>query len=1102
MSRLANVARGLAAVAVMVMLLVGFPVAMARLVGWPLPTSVPSLDGMRDVLETGDVPAQLVVNVLAVIAWLLWAQLAYAIAVEAIWAARGQARRTLRTLPGVQLAAARLVASCTLVLSASLPARAAVAQPLPSVPAARPIAAAVDERGQAPGPVIVRIGQPDASASSAAPPTYRTTPGDSWWSISEAMLGDGQRWREVRGANIGREFADGSVINDHSQFVVAGTDLLLPEGAVLPLQAQSGRSVEARRGDHLWAIAERTLTSAWGRPPSQAEVTGYWRDVIDANADRLVQLGNPDLIHTGQAINLPDVPADPTPSDGAQIDLPPEHSATASSPPPPVEPEVIAEPPPTPSPPDPGPSIPTPTSPPATRANSQPTATPETSTSAPPSVPPAPTHTVGGVAGALGPAAVAGTFGVADDADDDADDEEAVLESLVPIVPGIAGATVLAGGLLLALRRMRRRRATVSALLPRPPRGERMLEKAIVAAADVSLVRWASQELGDLMRRLSGRRLAGAPVAVELSEESGIELLWDEPNPVAPAPWEATDGGWAWRLLYDPDQPIPAAEIPSGLPGLVTVGTRDGRTLLVDLEAYGSLAVTGDPAAAEAFVRAAVLELGASDEIADAYVLVAGLDVDGAEQFKRVVSTEAPDAVEQLRMTASAVEAALAKSGETSTFGYRLGSSVALEVVVAVARDELDENAVALATAAQAHRGVAAIIIGDVPSAGARLELRADGTGVLQPLGVQVQAAGVSRELAAEVAVLLDEAAEEGIAAQGSTFAEQVALLETAVTLDDHVEADWGRSQPVGSSAEFVDETVVDIYESESELGANRPPAFLGEEQPSGVIDLVGSAPDDVIQDASDEETWRWPEPEVLVRVLGEPRVVGRDGMGRRETVLAVFLACVGRPVGLDAIQDAVWGGAAIAKKTIWNLLSKTRQTLGKLSDGRFVFPPADKTDNHLALDGDVWTDYAVLRAAFEQSLQEPASAAMPLLRRGLELVEGPPFGADGYDWAHVGQHARDAEALIERTVEHLVDLALTAGDVELARYAALQGLRGLPGNEVLYRSRMRIEDRAGNQAALRAAYNELQVYLDDLEVEPSEMTVTLYRRLAKPVQR
>ena len=67
--------------------------------------------------------------------------------------------------------------------------------------------------------------------------------------------------------------------------------------------------------------------------------------------------------------------------------------------------------------------------------------------------------------------------------------------------------------------------------------------------------------------------VAGMPLALELSNTHGIEMLWTEANPEAPRPWEATDGGWSWRLLYDEDLPLPEVEQAAVLPGLVTIGT-------------------------------------------------------------------------------------------------------------------------------------------------------------------------------------------------------------------------------------------------------------------------------------------------------------------------------------------------------------------------------------------------------------------------------------------------------------------------------------------------------------------------------------------------
>src|SRR5690606_9442335 len=193
--------------------------------------------------------------------------------------------------------------------------------------------------------------------------------------------------------------------------------------------------------------------------------------------------------------------------------------------------------------------------------------------------------------------------------------ENDALPSLAVLVPGITGATVLASSLLLLLRRSQRRH---DRSVPRSRRPVVPLARSRVAAADVPLVRWAGQGLGLLGQPVAGRRIEANPVAVEFSADSGLELLWDRPFPKAPAPWEAVPGAWAWRLLYDPDAPVPSADRPALIAGLVTVGQRNGRQLMLDLEGLGSLGITGDPHAIDGFLRSIVLELGAGDELADA----------------------------------------------------------------------------------------------------------------------------------------------------------------------------------------------------------------------------------------------------------------------------------------------------------------------------------------------------------------------------------------------------------------------------------------------------------------------------------------------------
>ena len=208
--------------------------------------------------------------------------------------------------------------------------------------------------------------------------------------------------------------------------------------------------------------------------------------------------------------------------------------------------------------------------------------------------------------------------------------------SVAPWLVGLAGATTLSAGLLAVYRRLRRRQTAAGARAWRlMPSGESArLHRQLVAAADLPLVRWAGQEMSGVLFGL-GRPAAG-PVAVELSDLTGIELLWDAPMPEAPAPWEATPGGWSWRLLYDPAAEVPESVLPAAVPGLVTLGRRDDAQVLVDLEAFGSVSIGGDARAAEDVMRAVVLELGAGEELSDAWVSTVGLGVDGVEHLARV----------------------------------------------------------------------------------------------------------------------------------------------------------------------------------------------------------------------------------------------------------------------------------------------------------------------------------------------------------------------------------------------------------------------------------------------------------------------------------
>lgn len=79
-----------------------------------------------------------------------------------------------------------------------------------------------------------------------------------------------------------------------------------PESAPAPGAAAIHPSTwTVQAGDHLWSIAERTLHRRLDRQPTDAETAPYWRRLVDANRDRLVDPDDADLILPGQTLVLP-----------------------------------------------------------------------------------------------------------------------------------------------------------------------------------------------------------------------------------------------------------------------------------------------------------------------------------------------------------------------------------------------------------------------------------------------------------------------------------------------------------------------------------------------------------------------------------------------------------------------------------------------------------------------------------------------------------------------------------------------------------------------------------------------------------------------------
>ena len=1049
MTRLRTISRGLTSLVALAAIVGGLPVLLAR---WG---TLPGSPSKQWWTHLGDSAASdtTVFTVLTVAAWIAWAIFTATVTIELVAGLRGvQAPRVAIAGP-LQRSARTLVAGVLLLLSlAHTPASYAAPLPAGAVSAAPPMrVAVVAELTQFHTLDVPTAPTPDPSADPVVADEAVVTVerGDNPWRLAETHLGDGMRWRELYELNCGVPQPDGRAWTD-PELILPGWQLRLPTattGPTAPL-VPVGTVHVVVAGDTLSSIAEQYLGDADRYP----EVFDANRDTVQPDGRRLT---DPNLIVVGWTIHIPTT-AIPTTTATPPSAAPPETTTPAPT---------NAEAPPA--------TTPPPVTTTAASASTTTTAPTTTPTAAPAATSPRPGAT-------------------------------AASDNHSGLYAGIAGAVALATALALRFRWLHRRRATRGANLP--PANPSHAERATLAAADVPLVRWAAQHIALLVRALDHRDATAAPIAVEFSDDSGLEVLWEQPQHALPfGTWTVADGGWAWRLAYDPDAPLPADDLPSGIPALVTIGQRDGRQLLVDLEAFGTLDLVGPTEHTTAFARSLALELASGTDLADAYVTTVGLDLDPQLAPRhRLIERSTADAIDAATNALGSVNSGLDHDGYADTFRARLGSATPIEATIVIAADP--STPVALPEPLPSRRGVAIVSTTttavDLPAGTARVVIAVDGkTATIEPLGIDFTPVGLHASSTDAITDAMHVLADLPTATDDRPDSPLSPLVDaTTAPIDDgegstavnvaaeRVELNGHHVEPKpvtddGAPSEPVTDAVDDPLDADPPAGAE--PADELPIDPSGrLFELDEKAA--VCAGAV----------EMLVRVLGVPSIPERPEIGRRELILAVMLACRGGSLAASTAQDALWGGKPVEPKTVWNLVTAARKALGDLPDGTPVMPAADRTHGTLRLSPAVRTDLDVLRHAVAEADNLPSSQAIAVLDAALQLIEGPPFDAPGYDWAHRDQDVTDAGRTIEAAVDRLVSLAADTGRHDIARDAIRRGLRGLPGDEHLYRTRMRLEARAGNMRGVAAAYDELIVYLQDIEAEPSPLTTALYNDL------
>lgn len=301
--------RAVGVLALLAALVVGLPYLLVALVGNPFPESLPSVDELRILLtQNGQGFANFIIGVLAILIWIIWAQLMIALVVETAATLRRSQSRRLPIAPGIQSFAARMIATVTVATAlAGAPLMTAAAGALDLGPRAEVAPTSSVQLADTVAVDAVASETVDVAASSALPEraSLMLTDSTELWDLAESAYGDGVMWKDIAAANAGRVDAAGQRITESTEAVAEGTELFMPADADVDALSTFGASTEVAvtPGDSMWTLAEEELQQHLGRPGTVSEVSDYWSDVVAANLD--VSSGSADLIYPGEVLTLP-----------------------------------------------------------------------------------------------------------------------------------------------------------------------------------------------------------------------------------------------------------------------------------------------------------------------------------------------------------------------------------------------------------------------------------------------------------------------------------------------------------------------------------------------------------------------------------------------------------------------------------------------------------------------------------------------------------------------------------------------------------------------------------------------------------------------------
>lgn len=970
-------------------ILFGVPVVLGILATDLLPDGLPA-GTVSDLLLRPDDGTLLMAFLVAVgvVAWLVLAL-----------SLLGELAATLTGRPGPRIALpgfkwGRSIAAA--LVAALLGAGPAIAGPVPATQVTT--LAAVE-------PHLGLPSTPDGERPESRGPVHVVEQRDTLWRIAETTLGNPLRWREIYDLNAGRIQPDGGRLTEGS---------LLAVGWRLALPSDARDAVRVARGDTLTGLAARHL----GDPALANEL--FQANAATRQPDGTT-LTDPNLISPGWTLTLPGRTVF-TPDSTAPPASPGQDAGSASD-------ELV---------PSPTSEAPTTTVPAAPVTDDPvPDAMDRRPWTTPPATPSPTVEPPGIPAGEVLP-----------------EGQQAWT------APALGVSALVAGGVLASLTLHRRRQLRL-----RPFR-----HRVAVPADDDGRVEWsladpdprsrstrsAAQHLdlalrclthpdhcdGDPVGAIRSVRLTDADALITTSGDAGL-----------PAPFTSAGEPGVWGLDADEPLPVPTEEAAgccAPFPALVSIGTDDERTLMIDLEERGVLRIGGDPARGAAFLRHLAAELATSRTAEDSEILLVGLsDELPALNPDQLVVTELDFAIADIEQRIATTRAALDRHGLPSVVEGRrrnLAPDSWLPTVLIVGR-QVDEEELARIDALTVSGTALAVVVLDDSSP--HLAIGEDG---LLDLGDiddgPWKAAQLTEHAGTHLAALLGETgappepvgSADGTESWAAGMDEDGGLRDHSSDVDNPNDEDYRDDDPEGDDG--PDTMTIDLIPD-----PRSPIVDTKAERRLAIVDHQDPHLDD------DLAVWRQEgSPAVpIIAILGEPtvRAPGPTPTARPSWFAEVLVYLSLHPAGVTsakAVTDLWPDGHRISPATIRHAFYGARRWAGRGlgGDPDIQFVSDMQHDSTYRLRGHLldWDLFRRLRKRAQARRAAGHSGAVADYEAALSLIRGPVLSSlrpGGYAWLnnHDQRHDLQIPGFIVDTAHELVDIALGSGDTATARRAA-----------------------------------------------------------------